>query len=321
MDLEALCARRPPGWDEATWLLLAGGRAVEAARLPEALRALIPALCADGLLEPGPPGAVRAGGWVLVGCRGLLLLVDPPAQYGAERPEVYLGPDSLWLAGWVPAMRPGAWTWDLGAGSGLQGLLAARGGGRSVLTDVSARCLTASAANAVLNGLAERIDVRGGDLARPVRGLRFDLVVSLAPYVPDVEGIALPGFAGGGPDGAAFLRRILEVLPETLAPRGVFVAFAYLLADEAAPLLRRLPLPEALEVRVEAAAALSADAFAAALGERLRRQLPPELAAQRYAAHFRRLGVTRVEAALVRAWRRDRPAEAGPLQSGPASLG
>jgi hypothetical protein len=71
---------------------------------------------------------------------------------------------------------------DLGTGSGLQALLAAKHCRRVVATDINPRALRFAEFNCGLNGL-DNIDLRLGWGFDPVQGERFDLVVANLPYV------------------------------------------------------------------------------------------------------------------------------------------
>jgi hypothetical protein len=71
---------------------------------------------------------------------------------------------------------------DLGTGSGLQGLLAARHCRRVVATDVNPRAVAFARLNARLNEL-DNVEVRHGSWFDPVASERFDLIVSNPPYV------------------------------------------------------------------------------------------------------------------------------------------
>jgi HemK-related putative methylase len=72
---------------------------------------------------------------------------------------------------------------DLGTGSGVCALFAARHARRVVATDINPECVRCAAVNALLNRLDGRIDVRHGDLFGPVGGERFDLVLFNPPFL------------------------------------------------------------------------------------------------------------------------------------------
>lgn len=85
------------------------------------------------------------------------------------------------------ALRPGAVGLDLCTGSGVLAIAAARHGCRHVTAvDVSRRAVIAARCNARLNGVS--VNSVRGDLFEPVRGRRFDLIVSNPPYVPTQVG-------------------------------------------------------------------------------------------------------------------------------------
>jgi SAM-dependent methyltransferase len=77
---------------------------------------------------------------------------------------------------------------DLGTGSGVQALLAARHSDRVVAVDVNERGLAFARFNAALNGITN-IDFREGNWFDPIGDERFDLIVANPPYVvsPDNE--------------------------------------------------------------------------------------------------------------------------------------
>jgi methylase of polypeptide subunit release factors len=75
---------------------------------------------------------------------------------------------------------------DVGTGSGVHALLAARHAREVVATDVNKRALAFTELNAALNGL-RNIECREGSLFEPVAGETFDLIACNAPYVVSPE--------------------------------------------------------------------------------------------------------------------------------------
>lgn len=73
-------------------------------------------------------------------------------------------------------VQPGMRVLDMGCGSGIVGLLAARAGAKVVAVDIEAPAVQAAGEN----GLP---DVRQGDLFAPVHGERFDLIAFNPPYL------------------------------------------------------------------------------------------------------------------------------------------
>jgi methylase of polypeptide subunit release factors len=96
---------------------------------------------------------------------------------------------------------------DVGTGSGIQALWAARHCDRVVAVDINPRALNLAAFNAVLNGV-DNVEFRQGSLFEPVAGERFDLIVSNAPYVvsPDTR----YAFRDGGLASDAFCERLVK---------------------------------------------------------------------------------------------------------------
>ncbi|MFJ9346548.1 HemK2/MTQ2 family protein methyltransferase [Streptomyces sp. NPDC101237] len=114
---------------------------------------------------------------------------------------------------------------DLGTGSGMLAMEAARLGGRVTAVDISWRAVAVTWLNALLNG--ERLRVRHGDLATGLPGgRRFDLVIANPPYVPAPDGVPCRGAArawDAGTDGRALIDRICDAAPRILRPRGTLL--------------------------------------------------------------------------------------------------
>ena len=85
----------------------------------------------------------------------------------------------------TPHVR-GARALDVGTGSGVQALLAARQASHVVATDINPRALAFTEVNAALNGFTN-IEVRLGSLFDSVGGERFGLITCNPPYVISPE--------------------------------------------------------------------------------------------------------------------------------------
>jgi len=132
------------------------------------------------------------------------------------------------------AVQPGDRVLEIGTGIGLAAVMAARAGARVVATDVVEAAVQCARANAVLNGVADRVDVRLGDGFEPVHGLTFDLICTSPPQMPtppDRERADAAAAAdNGGPDGWSVLDRVIAGAPAHLNRGGrlIFTLFAFL---------------------------------------------------------------------------------------------
>lgn len=122
---------------------------------------------------------------------------------------------------------------DLCTGSGAIGVALAKElpGATVIATDVSVEAVAIAKQNAERNSVADRVDVRAGDLFAPVAGERFDLIVSNPPYIASrviptlsAEVRREPILAlDGGLDGLVFYDRICSVAREYLVAGGSLV--------------------------------------------------------------------------------------------------
>lgn len=71
---------------------------------------------------------------------------------------------------------------DLGTGSGLGAIFAARQGAHVIASDINPGAVRCAQLNALANHLEDRIEIRLGDLFEPVRAERFDVILFNPPY-------------------------------------------------------------------------------------------------------------------------------------------
>jgi HemK-related putative methylase len=71
---------------------------------------------------------------------------------------------------------------DMGTGSGVCAVFAARHAQRVVAIDINPEAVRCAVINTLLNDLDHKIEVRHGDLFAPLRGERFDLVLFNPPF-------------------------------------------------------------------------------------------------------------------------------------------
>ncbi|MFH8617120.1 methyltransferase [Streptomyces sp. NPDC017979] len=145
--------------------------------------------------------------------------------------------DSLTLARIIASRRDVRRCLDLGCGTGVLGLVAARNGAAAVGVDVSPECVAAARLNAHVNGLADRLTAQVGDILSLSVGDRYDLVVSNPPCLPLRRG-ALGWLAGeAGLDGLDFFWELVSRLPALLTEDGEALIQAAAYGDERGPFL------------------------------------------------------------------------------------
>ena len=119
---------------------------------------------------------------------------------------------------------------DLCTGSGCLAILASRNFPNAQIdaVDISKDALEVAARNLGDYELEDRIELHRGDLFAPLKGKRYDLIISNPPYV-NADGMAAlprecrtePKLAfDGGPDGLDIIRRILDEAADHLTPQG-----------------------------------------------------------------------------------------------------
>ncbi|MGW7687160.1 DUF7059 domain-containing protein [Kribbella sp. NPDC054772] len=106
---------------------------------------------------------------------------------------------------------------DIGTGCGIQSLHLADRVDRLTATDVNPRALQLARATAALNHL--ELDLRDGSLYEPVRGERFDLIVSNPPYVISPPGGDLT-YRETEFTGDAVVEQLVRQAPEHLTDGG-----------------------------------------------------------------------------------------------------
>jgi release factor glutamine methyltransferase len=126
--------------------------------------------------------------------------------------------------------------WDIGTGTGAIAVALAvesrrLGYGADVTfraTDLSGDALALAVENAVVHGVADRIDFALEDLADAHANSPVDLALANLPYIPTATVPTLPvaasfepvGALDGGPDGLDLVRRLIAALPVILVATG-----------------------------------------------------------------------------------------------------
>jgi len=145
---------------------------------------------------------------------------------------VHLPPSSSIEMARLLDVKPGEEVLDLGCGSGLLSIAAARlGAGRVVATDLDPRALEATLSNARRSGLEDRIQVRAGSWFEALENdgnKQFDVIIATPPQTPGPRPF---GPRYGGHDGTKHLFFLLEGAPSFLKPGGRLWLLAISLAN------------------------------------------------------------------------------------------
>jgi methylase of polypeptide subunit release factors len=191
----------------------------------------IDALDVTGLADVGdrvvPRARILPIGKVLLASDGFSRDGDDPADYVATYTPTARVLDSL-----TPRPRVDR-ALDVGTGSGIHALLAARHARHVIATDVNPRAIAYTELNAALNGL-HNIECRQGSLFEPVEGETFDLITCNAPYVVSPERRWVYRDSGFSADEVS--ERVLLAAAEHLTEGGyASMLVSWLALDENAP--------------------------------------------------------------------------------------
>ena len=113
---------------------------------------------------------------------------------------------------------------DIGTGSGAIAVAVAKElpQCRVIATDISNEALEVAHQNATLQDVADRVELRQGDLLEPLVGQRVHFLISNPPYISDAEWQDVPASVRdyepmqalrGGRDGLDYIRRLIDAAP------------------------------------------------------------------------------------------------------------
>jgi release factor glutamine methyltransferase len=113
---------------------------------------------------------------------------------------------------------------DMGTGSGLLGIIAAKNAGEVVAVDVNPCAVRFAKANAALNNARSKMAFVVGDLFQPIKeSAMFDLVLFNAPYLPiedETDDSLVSAAWKGGETGRNLIDRFASEVSGYLAPEG-----------------------------------------------------------------------------------------------------
>lgn len=134
--------------------------------------------------------------------------------------QVYNPSDDSFLLVNVIEIRPGERVLDMGTGTGIAALHAAKAGAAKVTAvDINPNAVACARSNALKNGL--KVEVVESDLFAKVEGL-YDVITFNPPYLPEEGGPSswMERAWSGGADGSDVVVRFLEDAWRFLAPGG-----------------------------------------------------------------------------------------------------
>jgi HemK-related putative methylase len=154
----------------------------------------------------------RHGRLVLESVHGMPLIVLP----GVFNPVLFRTGNFMAEVLTGLELPPGTRVLDMGTGSGIGAIFAARQGALVTAVDINPEAVRNAQINALLNDMAQQITAVEGDLFSPLSGGRFDLVLFNPPFYrgrPRNE----PGYAWRGED---VFERFASELASSLLPGG-----------------------------------------------------------------------------------------------------
>jgi hypothetical protein len=223
-------------------------------------------------------------------------LVSDRTQRDADRPDHVLGlsPPASVLAS-ITVRQFVAAALDLGAGSGIQALLAAQHATQVIATDINARTLQFAEFNALLNGVAN-IEFRRGDLFAAVEGCAFDLIVCNPPYLVSPESRFI--YRDNDLPGDAFCEQLVRQMPAFLVEGGfghVLISWVHGETDEWSRPIRRWLRGSGCDALLLRYASYDPLMYAAACNRHLSRDpLAYADALDRWLDYYRRGGVEKI---------------------------
>jgi SAM-dependent methyltransferase len=131
---------------------------------------------------------------------------------------------------------------DVGCGSGILAIIAAKLGARHVFAlDKSPDVVDIGTKNAIVHGVDDKITFRQGDLFDPVGDVKADVIIGDVSGIPDDladDSGWFPTKGGGGPRGSELPIRMLEQARRHLRPMGRLFLPTGTLQDEASIIQR-----------------------------------------------------------------------------------
>ena len=152
-------------------------------------------------------------------------VVTDPVKYSKPDQVFPLHPENQFYVDEIVEEKiSGAHALEIGIGSGVLSIAAIKSGAKRVTAlEINPRAKNYAGFNIVMNGLADRIEIKDGDtddIYKPVRGERFSYVISNPPFEPTPRGINYFLHSSGGIYGLDFVKNIFRDLDKYLSEEG-----------------------------------------------------------------------------------------------------
>jgi carbamoyltransferase len=188
------------------------------------IRHSAPAPLLDRLCPDVPATFAHAlGGMRLARIGGLMVVTDRCDDHDFDQ-VLPLFAEQQFFIDEIPGERiRQAQVLEIGIGSGVLAMAAVRAGAASVVgLDTNPRARAVAALNLTLNRLEDAVEIRPGDddLYRPVRGMRFDYIISNPPFMPIPAEARWHRHSDAGPLGLDFIEKMFAGLDFHLADGG-----------------------------------------------------------------------------------------------------
>lgn len=146
--------------------------------------------------------------WAVTAFRGVLAAGH--REYGSATGDIHIGEDSLRFAAAVLAAAPRGRVLDIGCGSGIASMAAARTADEVHGLDVLPEAVEAFRLSAALNAPAAGCRAELGDFRELDAHDAYDAVIVNLPGVPVPDGVPYPTAGDGGPDGLRLIRGLWQ---------------------------------------------------------------------------------------------------------------
>lgn len=149
-------------------------------------------------------------------------------------PVVYMGMDTYRLTENITSKRVGK-VLDLCAGSGIQGICAANKAEQVVLVELNKQTIPFTRFNIYLNNVEDTVEIRQGDLYKPIFQDKFDEIYANPPFIAVPTTWNFPMAGDGGEDGLGVVTRIIKGYREHLNEEGVAIMVGEAIGSDKEP--------------------------------------------------------------------------------------